>query len=480
MPRVPSPVRAAPALAVLALVALLPSAASARTEGAPSFPRERRTSASPRAESDAAPRPKRDAKPKPARDGKGGGDASKPEKKPAPGDALVIRAGTIHVGDGRVFSPGVLVVVDGKVTEVGEKVAEPAGARTWALDDAVLTPGFVDASVVVPGADSSGRSQADAPALDAADARSPWDPWLPLVRDEGVVAVCLVPGGAGAVTGRAATIGTEGPGAGGAPVLRAAAALATSLVGPERGSGARAAARESLSRLLESAEEYQKRWKEWREQEEERERSKGRPAAPDSPKKKELKKPDHSPGREVLLQVLEKKLPLRVRVERQEEALAALDLAKARGVPLTLAGCGECGPLAAQLAESQAVVALAPWRRPLRDDARGEPDLDLVRSLADAGVKLAVSAELGWPEGPSWLRAAAADLVGLGASPAQALAAITGHAAEAAGVGAELGTLAPGRRALFLQWDGDPLAARARVLRRVEPDDTKPPKEAAK
>jgi imidazolonepropionase-like amidohydrolase len=57
--------------------------------------------------------------------------------------AVVVEVEELHVGDGAVLSPGELLLVDGKVAEVGRKVGRPSGART--VRGKAAMPGIVDA-----------------------------------------------------------------------------------------------------------------------------------------------------------------------------------------------------------------------------------------------------------------------------------------------------------------------------------------------
>src|SRR6516225_3212945 len=53
-----------------------------------------------------------------------------------------------HLFDGKsdhVVSPGLVVVIDGKIAATGAKAAFPAGAETIDLGDATLLPGLIDA-----------------------------------------------------------------------------------------------------------------------------------------------------------------------------------------------------------------------------------------------------------------------------------------------------------------------------------------------
>lgn len=67
---------------------------------------------------------------------------------PGPSDRpLVLRAGTVLTGAGPAYRPGALLLLGGKITEVGHDVAVPPSARVLDFGDAaVLTPGFIDAN----------------------------------------------------------------------------------------------------------------------------------------------------------------------------------------------------------------------------------------------------------------------------------------------------------------------------------------------
>jgi len=63
-----------------------------------------------------------------------------------PGKPIAVKAARMFDGkaDG-VVSPGIVVVVDGRIQAAGPSVAIPAGARVLDLGDATLLPGFMDA-----------------------------------------------------------------------------------------------------------------------------------------------------------------------------------------------------------------------------------------------------------------------------------------------------------------------------------------------
>lgn len=391
-------------------------------------------------------------------------DAPPGDDSPSTSAATVLRAAAVHVGDGTVYRPGEVLLRDGAIAEVGSSVAAPDDARRVEHPHGEITPALVDPDVRVSrGGD--GGSGAGPAVLDAADGRSPWDPWLDELSRGGLGAACLVPTGSGPVQGRAATITTRGSGADGGAVL-ARPFLVTSVRGRATGSAARAAERRALRALLESAESYRDAWKRWREHEEEtagRRRERAGKKAPKKPKRNE--------AQEVLLEVVERRLALRMAADRVEDVREALALASERSVALTIVGCAECGELADELERSRAVVVLTPLLSPAREGPWGEPDLDLARVLADAGVRLAASGGGPWPSGPTWLRIAAAHLAGAGVDEDVALAAVTGTAAAAAGIDGEWGLVAEGRQSPIVIWSGSPLDPSSRVVDVVVPED---------
>ncbi len=64
-------------------------------------------------------------------------------KAPDCARAVVLEVEELHVGDGSVLSPGEVLVRDGKIAEVGRRVAHPAGAMV--VRGEVAMPGMIDA-----------------------------------------------------------------------------------------------------------------------------------------------------------------------------------------------------------------------------------------------------------------------------------------------------------------------------------------------
>jgi imidazolonepropionase-like amidohydrolase len=64
-------------------------------------------------------------------------------KAKEPERATVIEAAELHVGDGRVLRPGQLLMEDGRIREVGERVSHPRGATV--VRGSACMPGMIDA-----------------------------------------------------------------------------------------------------------------------------------------------------------------------------------------------------------------------------------------------------------------------------------------------------------------------------------------------
>lgn len=73
----------------------------------------------------------------------------------AAGKTTVIKAARMFDGkSGKITSPGVVVVTDGKIAGVGANASTPAGAEVVDLGDATLLPAFIDAHTHLTGSDS--------------------------------------------------------------------------------------------------------------------------------------------------------------------------------------------------------------------------------------------------------------------------------------------------------------------------------------
>jgi len=166
---------------------------------------------------------------------------------------IAVQVDELHLGDGRVFSPGQVVIRGGKITSVSEGHSTPPGARI--VRGAAAMPGIVDAlghlglegSGKVPGADTS-----------LADLVAPGDTADRRVAKAGVTTVALAP---------------RGTSSGGSPVMAykpAAVEFSRQVIADPAAirlqwsdSDDRRKSGEDVRGLLEKAKEYREKWAEY-------------------------------------------------------------------------------------------------------------------------------------------------------------------------------------------------------------------------
>lgn len=163
-----------------------------------------------------------------------------------------------------------------------------------------------------------------------------------------------------------------------------------------------------------------------------------------------------------LVPVLEGRMPLLVRVNRAADILQVLNLRKEfTNIDLVLVDVSEGWMVARDIAAAGVpVISAALTDLPNAFESLGATQSNIGRMRA-AGVKVGLG-ELG--SQPRNTKQSAGNLVALGKIPGatglswdDALAAATSWPAEAMGMGADFGSLRPGRRADVVIWDGDPL-----------------------
>lgn len=76
---------------------------------------------------------------------------------------IVIKAGTLHVGNGQTIANGIVVIVDGKIAAVGAGVPVPTGATVIDVPKGSLTPGLIDANAQIEPEDVVSRRAAGGP-----------------------------------------------------------------------------------------------------------------------------------------------------------------------------------------------------------------------------------------------------------------------------------------------------------------------------
>jgi imidazolonepropionase-like amidohydrolase len=394
------------------------------------------------------------------------GDASaqkKPAAAAAPAKAkadaaaevapLVITGATIHTGTGEVITDGTVVLARGLVQSVGKNAAAPANAQTVSAKGLVVTPGLVDAltSVGLVEVDLEESTRDDhqtggdliRAGFRAVDGYNPASVVIGVTRSEGLTSVGVIPTG-GLIAGQSAWADLDGATAGEA-VAAAPLALHVHIGAGAAGEGGSATAILRVREAFDDARFFQKNRAAY-------ERNQTRRFAAS---RLDL---------EALAGALDGKLPVVFHVDRAADILAALAVAREFKLRPVIARGAEAWKVAKELAAAKVPVIVDPLQQPGSFEELGARE-DNAAKLFAAGVPVAITT--GSTHNARKLRQVAGNAVRSGLPHDAAIAAITRVPAEALGLGARYGTLAPGKVANLVVWSGDPLEIGSRVVELV-------------
>lgn len=382
------------------------------------------------------------------------GDAAAQKKPPKAAVAAVEEApplafagATLHTGTGEVIADATVVAARGLIAAVGKGAAAPAGAQTVSGKGMVITPGLIDplTSVGLVEVDLEEPTRDDHQAgsdllragFRAADGYNPASVVIPVTRLEGVTSVGVIPTG-GLISGQSAWADLDGATA--AEALAAAPLALHVRLGAGKEGHATSVLR--VREAFDDARTFQKKRADY-------ERNQTRRFAPS---RLDL---------EALAAALDGKLPVVFHVDRAAEILTALAIAREHKLRPVIAGGAEAWKVAKELSAAKVPVILYPLQQPSSFETLGARDDNAAR-LHAAGVAVGIST--GDTHNARKLRQVAGNAVRAGLPWEAALAAITRVPAEALGMGARHGTLAPGKVANFVVWSGDPLELGTRVV----------------
>jgi len=156
-----------------------------------------------------------------------------------------------------------------------------------------------------------------------------------------------------------------------------------------------------------------------------------------------------------LYAVIDRRVPLVIRADRQSDILQLLALAKKHQVRLVIAGGAEAWRVADKLAQAKVPVLMDPMDNLPRSFDALAVRLDGAARLAKAGVKLLFTGQES-THNAYLVRQSAGNAVAYGLDRLSALQAMTINVASTFGID-NLGQLKEGMLADIVVWDGDPL-----------------------
>jgi imidazolonepropionase-like amidohydrolase len=374
-------------------------------------------------------------------------------------ETFLLRGGTVYPVSGPEIVGGAVLVRDGKIAEVGAKIAVPRGARVIEVKGLRVYPGLIDSATEIGLSEiGSVRETQDTdeigdfnPQLRALIAVNPASEHIPVARANGITSVITMPGG-GVICGQAALIHLDGW-TWQEMEIRPSAAMILRFPLIQSARSRAFADAPSRTPYAEARRNYERRLRELSEFFERARRYQKAKAA--GPVEKDLKL-------EAMLPVLEKKLPVVILAQRERAIREALKFAEKEQIRVVLAGGDEAWKAAAELKAKTVPVILGPTLRlPSQEDDPYDKPVTQPAELHKAGVKIAfgsfsTSAARNLPY-------QAANAVAFGLPHAVALQAVTLTAAEIWGVADQLGSIEKGKLADLIVTDGDPLEARTQI-----------------
>ncbi len=366
---------------------------------------------------------------------------------------LAVTGGTVYTMAGAPLKNGVVLIRDGKIEAVGpaDTVKIPAGYRV--LHAVVVTPGLIDAHATVglsgllnqpQDQDMLEKSSPMQPDLRAIDAYNAKDELVAWVRSFGVTTVNTGHAPAALISGQTMIVKTFGRTADEDVVNPAATTSVTlgrnglandgSPGSAAKPPGTRSKAVAMLRDELIKTQEYAKK----------------------RAGKDEAKRPGRDLRYETLLRAFDGTQPLLVTVNRQQDIISALRLAREFKLQIILDGCADAQLVLAEIKASGFPVIIHPTMQRSYEDMENL-SVETAGKLHAAGIPIALQSSY---EGyvPKTrvvlLEAGVAAANGLGFEPA--LASITIDAAKLLRIADRVGSLEKGKDADLALYDGDP------------------------
>ena len=402
---------------------------------------------------------------------------------PLAAETFAISGGTVALGDGsEPISNGMVVVRDGRIVAAGDvRMKLPAGTQVIDATGKWVTPGIVagfsrlglaEIDLGGDGADDTSATGPFSAAIDVVPSVNPLATTIAVNRADGVTRALVAPAaGKSIFAGQGAIIDT------GADMNPITAPRLFQFVelgedGADLAGGSRSSAHALFRNALREASELSRYAPSI--QSSGTRRPDERPVLSD-PNESRLYRSDVRRSDDVLLTrfdaaalvpVLRGRQYLLVHVERASDILAVLDLKREfPALKLVLVGVTEGWTVADAIARAGVPVIASPLNDLPGSFERLAATQSNLGRMKQAGVRVSIGMINDDDTRYQFLeRQFAGNLVGLSRLPGhsglrwgEALAMITSGPAQAIGMGGDLGSLTPGRRADVVIWSGDPL-----------------------
>ena len=366
---------------------------------------------------------------------------------------LIRNAKVMTMADVTYDKGDILIDDEGLIAAVGENLNAPEGCEIVDAQGLTALPGFVDAhchigmwenGIGFEGSDGNEATDPITPHLRAIDAINPEDLCFQEAYEHGVTTVCTGPGSANVIGGTFVAMKTFGRRVDDMVIanplaLKCAFGENPKRVysGQKRTPSTRMATAALLRETLHNAQSYRRKLE------------------GENP-------PDPDFKKDVLVDVLEGRMYMKIHAHRADDILTAIRICKEFGVEYTLEHCTEGYRILDYLKEEKAKCILGPLFTDRSKVELNKLSFKAPAEFAKAGVKFAMMTD--HPVIPCmYLPVCAAMAVREGLDAESALKSITIWAAEITGIDERVGSLEVGKDADIVLFAGDPLDVRTRV-----------------
>lgn len=364
---------------------------------------------------------------------------------------LLIKNGKVLTMTGKDYEKGCVLVKDGKIVQVAEKIEETSDMEVIDADGCTVMPGIIEAHCHIgiseedkgfEGEDCNEMTDPVTPQLRALDAVNPMDTAFEDAVKAGVTGVMTGPGSANVIGGQFVFMKTSGKCIDDMVVKESAAMKIAFGENPKRvynSKGKMPSTRMATAALLREALTKAKFYKAKKEK---------------ALKDGELFEEDFK--LEALIPVLERKIPLKAHAHRADDILTAIRIAKEFNVKMTLDHCSEGQFITEKIKETGFPALIGPTLTARSKIEVKNKTFKTPGILAKAGIKVAIITDHPVvPIGYLPICAGFAAKNGLGIE--EAYKAITINAAEICGVSDRVGSLEKGKDADIAIFTGNPM-----------------------
>jgi imidazolonepropionase-like amidohydrolase len=378
-------------------------------------------------------------------------------------NVIAIRNARIVTVTGAVIERGTVLIRDGKIVEVGARVAAPSNARVIDATGLSVYPGLIDCGTSL-GLTEIGSIQETRDTTELGDfnphmraivAVQPHSELIPVSRANGITTAITRPGGR-LVSGQAALINLDGW-TWQEMTVKAPAAMAMEYPRAPRGRGAAFAQAEAGANIQQLRERQLTALRQKLEDAQAYAKAKDARAADKSLPPRAV---DHV--LEALIPVVKGELPVLMVANSERDIRGAIEIADKYKLKLIISGADDAWKVASQLKEKNIPVIIGPVTDlPNNEDDDYDLNFSHAAKLHKAGVRFAFqTADAAYARNLPYQAGTSA---AFGLPKDEALKAVTIYPAQIFGVDKLLGSVEAGKMANLIVTDGDPLEFKTNV-----------------